>query len=423
MVAPGTNPGGRRRGQLHGLLGVVLAGSCLAAAVALDTAWRRAAGEQLQRTADAAALAAAASLGEPLPDMQQRAAVLVQRNPVLGHSARLEPADLRVGHWNSATNQLEPVEPGREADADAVELRLRMGGAYGSLAELTGVEALAPSRRAVAGLPAGQAGGCGILAEKSLRIAGDRRVDTYDSRDGPYKRPGATGRLNLCSNGELHLEGPVYVHGGVHAGARGGLVRDPAATVTGSDHALGSYLRLPEARTGRTGSGAGSYDGSYDNGGRTSGDDNWRLPHGVVRGGVLVLSGDERLVLPSGRYELAGLEVSDRATLVVEGPTELVLHGPARIGGLGIENAAQDPSLLRVVSDSSAEIVFTATGPFHGSILAPYTEGLHITGHAPLFGSFVAWRIALEGRGDVHLDQALISRHQRPPRSSVRLLR
>ena len=138
--APSSSPP-RERGAItvvSALVALLLVGIV---GVALDTAWTLTARMQLQRTADAAALAAAAQLrvpGQTAYGLVRQAAVdTANSNGVVGcgtSGIQLEPnpgnaagGDVVVGRWkfDTAANRFwfDPADP----DPDAVQVRARCG--------------------------------------------------------------------------------------------------------------------------------------------------------------------------------------------------------------------------------------------------------------------------------------------------------
>jgi Flp pilus assembly protein TadG len=130
----------RRRGSIT-VLGAVLALVLIAlAGLAIDTAWVMSARQQLQRTADAAALAGAARIrgsGTAQPAARTAALNIALGNPVVGccpNGVALDPnasndpsGDVVVGKWrfDDAANDyvFDPTDP----SPDAVQVRARCG--------------------------------------------------------------------------------------------------------------------------------------------------------------------------------------------------------------------------------------------------------------------------------------------------------
>ncbi len=81
--------------------------------------------------------------------------------------------------------------------------------------------------------------GSAVVGCNGINLAGSGRIDSYDSRLGPYNQATANSNADVSTiNGDLTLPGNTLVRGGIHVG--GNLTMSGSATVEGSMQATGN---------------------------------------------------------------------------------------------------------------------------------------------------------------------------------------
>ena len=346
----------RRRGSITILCAVLALVLIALAGLAIDTAWVMSARQQLQRTADAAALAGAARIqGSGTDQAAARTAALntALGNPVVGccpNGVALDPnpsndpnGDVVVGKWklDDVTNDFvfDPTDP----TPDAVQVRARcgvgtlnaavplfFGGLFGQSSVQGGRPATArlapPATPLVVVLNPSKNGALSIGGSVHLDVSGAAiQVDSSDP-------------CAMTSNGAAATitASRVRVVGGSCTG--GGTVR--GSVVTGSDYVPDPLASLPEPTTmGMPDYGSISGGGNY-------------LP-GYYPGGIDMNSGTAQLA-----------------------PGLYVIGSQAPGNGISMNGNA-------FVDGTSGVTIFLENG---GSYSAAGNSGLHIT--APTDGTY-----------------------------------
>lgn len=252
-------------------------------------------------------------------------------------------------------------------------------------------------------LAKGAGPGYGVLGDRSIRFDGgdgdEVRMDSYDSRQGPYASQGARANVRLCTN--AHQERAVALVGGVTL--LGDVVLGP-----GSD---------PERTLWRTPREWISISGSVsvaDVGAPVEPVDMPLLPDR----GRLHISGHEVVTLPEGLYRFRDLQISGHGRLEFTGPAEVYVEEDVEIAGDGIGTAAQLPPNLALYVKGSRVSISGETDLF-AKLNAPDAL-IELSGHSDLYGSVSGREIVVRGHADIHYDEALNSYDEAlsPPRST-----
>ena len=78
-------------------------------------------------------------------------------------------------------------------------------------------------------------------------------------------------------------------------------------------------------------------------------------------------------MLPPGDYYFTSVEVAAEGSIVITGPTNFYLAGPAHFTGRGITNPGQITANLTIYSDGS-DVHINGNHGFYGAILAPNSD-------------------------------------------------
>lgn len=116
----------RRRGTVIVLVAVVLVALTAMLALAVDIGYLYVVRADLQKAADAAALAGASGLSVGQDEAFRRAREYAAKNYADGNPVALEPLDMQLGLWDPETREFTPVEasPGARVNAMRVVPRL-----------------------------------------------------------------------------------------------------------------------------------------------------------------------------------------------------------------------------------------------------------------------------------------------------------
>lgn len=389
------------------LLMVVLVGML---AFAVDVGYIAHVETELQRTADAAALAAAAKLPS-LTTAVDTAHTVADENGwssevKIGegdelHGEDLDPLDVKCGFWDRDTATFTtPAPSGR--DPNAVEVVLRRTEATGNplslfFGRVFGVDTANVEVSATACYDRWLCGP--FVGIDWLWVPGTPDTDSYDSREGPYQEALARDRGSICSDGPIGIDGNPVIRGDARAGKGYDVTMEGGAIVTRSIGSRQRPLNLNQVDATAA---------ALDN-------DNAQIPlipegngwvSAVDAQGNLLLDGTKQMDLPPGTYYLNDFILAGQAVLNVSGPTTIYLTGNLeRAGGVMVGNSTKKPANLQFLMTGGTALV-TSSNDFYGVIYAPNTN-VTIDGSSDYFGAVVGKTLSLTGSGKGHYDESL----------------
>ena len=213
------------------------------------------------------------------------------------------------------------------------------------------------------------------------------KVDSYDSRRGPYTPEGTNGDLRVCTNG--HEEKAVTLVGGVDI--HGDIVLGP-----GSDPET-TLWQIPAQWTSISGSVSVA---------------DMKAPVEVVDipmlpdGGRLAISGHEVVTLPGGLYRFRKVQISGHGRLVFTGQADVYIEDALEISGNGgIDTLSRLPPNLTLYVKGPRVSISGKPGLF-ARLVAPDAV-VEISGNGDFYGAVTGRKIVVRGRGDIHYDKAL----------------
>ena len=441
QVSPSGNPVGGRRGQLRsrgcaqarrrcGRRGNVLVLTALlmvalfgVLAFAVDTGWVLHTRTELQRTADACALAAAARLPDSSEATLVAHAVAAENGWSSGvqigegdemHGSDLDPLDVEYGLWDRDTATFTtPTPSGRSTNAVRVTLRRTeatknpLGLFFG---RVIGTSQADVSASATAWYDRGVCGP--FVGIDWLDVRGDATTNSFDSAEGPYSPGAARDRGTICSDGPIDVLGNPIVRGDALAGKGDAVNVNGAAVVTGHLGNRVTPLSLPPVDASEA---AATNDN--DDAPQVWQGQSWRdaiQPNGDFR-----LNAGEVYDLPPGTYYLRNVTLNGSSTLNIHGPTTIYVTGKLlRAGTSDVNNNTQLASNLQILS-TGGTIDVSSNTPFYGVIYAPESR-VTIDGDADLFGAVVGKTLKVIGNSAAHYDESLDLEHlEVPPRTML----
>jgi hypothetical protein len=365
---------------------------------------------ELQRTADACALAAAGRL----PDVAAATAVAqstaVQNNwsseVKIGegdewHGSDIDPMDVEIGRWNRDTATFTtPVPAGYSPNAVRVILRrtkatgnpltLFFGRVLGKSNTDTSASATAIYDRWLCGP---------FVGIDWISVPGSPQTDSYNSDEGPYgtKAPGHRG--SICSDGPIGVDGAGIVRGDARAGKGHAVTITGGATVTRSIGSRSKPLNMPPVDVSEV---ALANDNAQvpllQNG------NSWISP--VDADGNFLLDGNKVIDMPPGTYYFNDFILAGQAQFHVSGPTTIYVTGTLeRAGGAIVTNPTKKPANMKFLMTGGTANV-TSENDFYGLIYAPNTA-VTVDGSADYFGAVVGKTITLSGSGAAHYDESM----------------
>lgn len=347
---------------------------------------------ELSRTADAAARAAAAHLGD-VSAVQAAAAEIAGLNLADGRPVALDPAqDVEFGTWDPGARTFTPVAAADRPTATAVRvwarrLKTRADGAVPlSFGNLIGVSSCDVQASAVAAVSPSQ---LGIVGLDAVSMGGNAN-NSYFSRDPAV---GYSNFANVGSNGDIDLTGATYVAGNARPGV-GKRVNDPSK-VAGSTAPLTEPLAYPPEDPAPCG---------------PTVNDNDNVPRGAMTGASL--RARRPISLPGGHYFFEDIDIGGGAEVTFTGPATLYFYGSLELTG-DVMTSANLPQNLRIVSvrnpfngDPPGPISLTGNAALYASIYAPESD-IRLRGSGDIYGAIVGKSIDMRGTAAIHVDLSL----------------
>src|SRR5688500_18987114 len=209
---------------------------CLMALVALavDVGYMAHAHTELQRTADAVALAAAARLPN-LANAIDAGKSTADHNDTSIATA-LEDSDFEFGWWNRNTSTFTTPAPANRpnnavrvtvarTDARGNPINLFFGNVVGRGATDITCKSTAYMDRSLCGA---------FVGIQWVDVQGNPGSDSFDSVEGQYVAANGYHRGSVCSDGDVIITGDTLLKGGACAGVNGEVTLNGGITVTGN---------------------------------------------------------------------------------------------------------------------------------------------------------------------------------------------
>lgn len=392
----------RRRGAIAVLAAMILPVMLGFVACAVDIGYILHAKAELQRTADACAMASVRCL--PTRSNAREMAKAVARDNLGTVGAELEDYEIEFGFWTRSTGTFSAST----YTANAIRVTVARSAAKGNplrlfFAAFMGHTTTDVSATAVA-MYDNEA--CGILIGiDSVSLAGTPDVDSYNSTYASYNAQVPQDNGDFCSNGWIDVDGTTYVRGDANAGPGEETTVNNNSTVTGSTKPRLRSIDLPTVDM----SGVASNNDNNDIPGIPSGNGK-STKSAVDKQGDLKLVAGETMDLPPGNYYLRNLELGGGSTLNITGETNIYLTGDLKVaGGASLNNNTERPDYLNILM-SGGDALVTSDLAAYMVIYAPNTD-IDVQGSADFYGAFVGKTLKIHGTGSVHADEAVDFNH------------
>jgi Flp pilus assembly protein TadG len=356
----------RRAGNVVVLTAVLMVALFAMVAFAIDVGYIVHARTELQRTADACALAAAAQL----PDEYQATQAAQQRAAdnygTVGSDLDLQ--DIEFGYWDRKAATFTSPAP-QYRNTNAVRVTLRRTHASGNplrlfFAPMIGSDTADVTASATA-LYDRQL--CGpLIGIEYVSVPGNPMTDSYDSSYGPYSAATAGDEGSLCSDGPIYIEGNPVVRGSARAGRGHQVIISGNPTVTGSIGTRLKPLNLPDVDDSE----AAVYNDN-DQVPLVRQGNSWISP--VNEAGDFSLEAQRSVELPPGTYHFRNFSLHGQASVTITGPTVIYLTGSLhRAGGATVNTTTYPGDLQFLMTGGTATI--TAHNDFYGVVYGPNTD-------------------------------------------------
>jgi Flp pilus assembly protein TadG len=386
LTPPTRRPGPRpRRGVALVYLTVALTLLCGIASLAVDVGRVYAVKNDLQTVADAAARAAAQVLATGGPAAARKAAADVAAlNKIDGKPVTINASTaVQIMNWNPDTRSGTVLTGAAEATGNAVRVTLARTKAGGDAVSLTfgrviGLSTCDVNASTTACAP-GNSSTYAIIGINALNVTGNGEIDSYDSRNLPYKAATAGDKGSIASNGNITLGGSAAINGDARAGVGKTTTLGGSAAVTGRVAPLAAPLKFPSVT----------------------------LPNSYIDAGDCVMSGGS-ISLPGGVYVFDTIDLSGNAHVTWQSPVVFYVRKAYSVKGNVVIDTYKNIPANRVIKflPTCKTATWTGTHSCVGDLYAPDTD-FTIGGNAELFGRIIAKTINLSSSGNMHYDEAL----------------
>ena len=388
-----------RRGSVVALAAAMMVMLLAMVAFAVDVGVITNARTELQRSADACAMAAIMYLPDEAAALDAAQAIAAQ-NPS-GGAANLSISDIEFGHWDRDAAHFLTTTTSAHG-LNSVRVTVRRTDDSGNPVILFFAVLLGRTKTDVTATATTMYDRdlCGpLIGIDWVSVPGTPNTDSYDSEQGGYNPATAGDRAGLCSDGPINIEGSAVVRGSARAGMGHDVTITGGAVVTGS---IGSRLRplnLP----------------LVDASGAAALNDNSKLPliqkgnnfvSVVDANGNFLLDGNKTYTMPPGIYYFNNFTLEGQSILNITGETIIYITGDLRrAGGVTVNNNTKVADNLQfLMTGGTADI--TSNNDFYGVIYATNTN-ITLDGSADMFGGVVGKTLTMTGGGEAHYDESL----------------
>jgi hypothetical protein len=347
----------------------------------------------MQRTADAAALAGASGLSVGDSIARSRAIEYAGKNYLGQEAVQLTEQDVEVGNWESGSRSFTPsTDPAIRPNA--VRVVGHREGLPLFFAAIVGVNETQVVREAVALADGGRCRG--IWGLEGVFAEGGIITDSYKSDEGLYGPGNINQSGDICSNQDIDLRGTVSIRGDAMYGRGYDLLTSGTSyEIWGNrgDICCPAVPPVVDMDQGR------------------SFNDNDTIPltddgHDPLSGGGLLLTSDDNLTLNPGTYYFESVRMAGQSTLTITGPTVIYVENDGLFTGGGVVNATADPSNL-LIHSAGGEIDLAGGSGFYGAVIAPESN-VRLVGNSEYFGNIIARTIDVRGDAVIHVDETIV---------------
>jgi hypothetical protein len=346
---------------------------------------------ELQRTADAAARAGAAGLGNTTLAISL-AKQFATANPVNSETFTLLDDDIEIGTWDDVHDTFAPLTGASRDYGNSMKITARRNSTHGGGISLmfgklfgintfdirsTAVACQSPMEWAVVGLD-------------FISMSGNSSTSFWNNGPATNGNGG-----NIGSNGDITISGTSSIRGNVHWGVGKNLY------LTGTIYGAKSPLITPLSYANGS---AAPYDMVNNN--------NGLLPNGWLTAQKNFTGGNGTYPWPAGNYVINSFSLGANGQVTFAGPTTLYCYGSFTLNGRAITSSAVAKNLTVVM------IPHPQTGVLPGSVTIGSMNALHAKLYAPqsalimsgsgaFYGSIVAKSVSMTGGSSINYDASL----------------
>jgi len=366
------------------------------ASLAVDVGYICVAAGQMQRTADASALAGASALLLGSEPVHQRAIEVAEQNPVSQDPVTPDELNIVIGNWEAREQSFTPASGDETVCPNAVHVTGTRSEMALFFAPVLGVNETSVQREAIALFGSGRC--AGLWGLDAVTVDGSITTDSYDSSEA-YGDGNRRANGDVCSCRDIEANGNIEIRGDAMYGDGYDFIPSGSAySVWGviDDHQCG----VP------------SFDADFD--GAAVDNDNDTI--GTTQRGRdpfegspwdLHITGNDSLTLTGGTYYFTSVLIDGQGTVEVTGPTTIYVTGPADFTGGGIFNTSAYPPDL-VIYSSGSTVNLSGNSAFYGGVVAPDSD-IILEGTSDCYGTLLGRTLDFDGDAVVHVDETLVS--------------
>jgi Flp pilus assembly protein TadG len=343
---------------------------------------------ELQRTSDAAAMAAASNLGAggTIAQIKSEAALWAGKNTTDGGNAvALADADVEPGVWDDAAHSFTAAAT-VTAETNAVRVTTRrtvplvLAGVFGIKTKDVAAVATAKFRQA----------SFGLIGLEYINMSGNASTGYWSKTGTVVNKHGS-----IASNGDITLGGSTMVYGDALPGVGKTVINGPGH-VTGSMTPLATPLAFPNGDASPYGpsNNDNSYVSTYMPGNSPN---------------LKISKNESPPAFPGGHYFVQDLELQAGGTLTFSGETTIYAYGNVDLHGHAV-TYGNVPGNLKIVmvphpvtGAAPGTITVWSTTALYANIYAPQSP-ITLGGTGDLYGAVLGKSVDMTGTSAIHYD-------------------
>lgn len=251
------------------------------------------------------------------------------------------------------------------------------------------------------------------LTVTSLTLQGGSRVDSYDSREGKYKKGGENGSVatNSVGRGSIRIQGGSRIEGPVFVGPEGKVEEKPAPYTANSDWTIwrdwGTTYSSAALLTKPMELPLIEFPGKVGTQDLDLNSKSKELKPGNYRD--VTISNGAKLDLAPGTYIFRNLNLSGGAKIDLEGdgPVKIYIEKSFELNnGVKVSSSEVPPKLLQLYLGKDATYNQSGGTDISAVIYGPQSK-VTMSNSATVYGAVVGAEVSLTGAATVHYDEAL----------------
>lgn len=365
-------------------------------ALAVDGGYIYVSRAQMQRAADASALAGASALLQGDDAATGRAIECAGLNAVASSPVIPQEVAVTIGNWEWYARQFYPTTGEETVSPNAVHVNGTRTGMRLFFAPVMGIDTTDVIKSATALVGSGKC--AGVWGLEGITVRGDVITDSYHSDEGGYGDGEIYANGDLCSCRDLDLMGGVSIRGDAMYG------EGYTYTAHGGSHEVWGVV--DDFPCGMPTFDFDMEDATLNNDNDTIGLTDYGRSPFPRRPWDLILIEDDNVTLTGGTYFFTSVRLRGQSTITVTGPTIIYVSGGASFTGGGVLNVTEDPANLTIYG-TGRTMVFSGTSVQYASVIAPQTD-IVMHGTVDYYGTMLGKSLEITGTFNLHVDEKVV---------------